>query len=337
MPSFDPAKAKLAASYEVPGILYALCWDAERSLVYGAGADKSVYRVDLNAEKPAVEKCWKSHTNYVSALAYREEEVVSGSYDGRIIWTNAETRKPVRNVLAHAGWIRDLVVSPNGRQLASVGDDMLVKLWDAKSGKLLRTFNGHPKQSPQGYSTALYAVTVSPDGKVLASGDRVGLVCLWNAETGELLGQLKAPTFYTYDSRTRVRSIGGIRSLCFSPDGSTLAIGGIGKVTNVDGFVGPCRVELWNWQSKKLLSTGQDKHKAIFNAMAFHPDKPCLITGGGGDGGGLLAFWDSKNAKLKHKAKPKGHIQRLILDTQKQRLLAAGFNGFQIWNCQDDS
>ncbi|MCA9069843.1 MAG: hypothetical protein KDA84_13010 [Planctomycetaceae bacterium] len=56
MPSFDPSQAKLGATYEVPGILYSMCWDADRSRLYGAGADKSVYCVDLNAEKPTVEK-----------------------------------------------------------------------------------------------------------------------------------------------------------------------------------------------------------------------------------------------------------------------------------------
>ncbi|MCA9069842.1 MAG: hypothetical protein KDA84_13005 [Planctomycetaceae bacterium] len=229
------------------------------------------------------------------------------------------------------------MVVPDGQQLASVGDDLLVKLWEAGTGKLIRTFDGHAKQTPEGYATALYALAVSPDGKVLASGDRVGVVCLWETDTGKLLGQLKAPTFYTYDARTRVRSIGGIRSLSFSPDGSTLAIGGIGKVTNVDGFVGPCRVELWDWQAEKHLATGQDKHQAILNDLTFHPDEPYLITAGGGDSGGLLAFWDPKKAQLKHKVKPKGHIQRLILDTPGQRILTAGADGFQVWGCQNNS
>jgi WD40 repeat protein len=335
MTAFEPTHAKLATSCEVAGILYALCWDAEHSLLYGAGSDRSVYRVDLHAEKPTAEKCWTHHGNYVSALELREGTLISAGYDRQIIWADLESGKMIRSVTAHEGWVRNLKVLPDGKRLASVGDDMLVKLWDAESGKQLDSFDGHARQSPQGYATALYALAVSPDGKYLASGDRVGVVCLWETETGKLMGQLQAPTFYTYDPVKRVRSIGGIRSLSFSPDGSTLAIGGIGQVTNVDGFVGPCRIELWDWQAEKRISTCQDKHNAIFNDLTFHPTEPWLIAGGGGDSGGILAFWDRQKDELNHKAKPKGHLQRLILDVPENRLLAAGHNGFQIWNFDD--
>ncbi len=329
--AFDPTKAKLATTCEVPGILYALCYDAEQGTLYGAGSDWSVYCVDLNAEKPVAEKKWTNHKNYVSAVAFVDGNVITGSYDQQLIWTKAETGKPVHVVDAHDGWIRDLAAFPDGKRLASVGDDMLVKLWNAETGQLLNTFDGHAKQTPQGYATALYAVAIAPDGKHIASGDRIGNVCLWEVETGKLAGKLHAPTFYTYDPRTRVRSIGGIRSLCFSPDNKTLAIAGIGKVTNVDGFVGPCRVELWDWQSGKRTATCQDKHKAVLNHVAFHPTEDRLIVAGGGDSGGILAFWDAKKEQPIHKAKPKGHIQRFLLDGNGQRLFAAGYGGFQVW------
>ena len=337
MSPFDPTKAKLTAACEVPGILYALCRDAESSRLYGAGSDRSIYRVDLNAEKPAAEKFGTPHDNYISAALFKNGTLISASYDQRIVWTNAKSGEVIRRVKAHDNWIRDLVVLPDGKHLASVADDMLVKLWDAETGELVRTLDGHAKLTPQGYTTALYAVAASPDGKHLASADRIGVVCLWETETGRLAGQIKAPTFYTYDATTRVRSIGGIRSLAFSPDGSLLAIAGIGKVTNVDGFVGPCRIELWNWQNEKLMITAEDNHKAIINDLTFHPTESWLIAGGGGDSGGILAFWDTKKSELNHKAKPKGHIQRLILDDDGQRIFTAGSGGFQIWTCHDVS
>lgn len=330
--TFDLTKTRLTATCDVAGIVFALCHDAKQNQLYGAGTDWSIYCVDLNAEKPAAEQKWTSHENYVSALALLGDNVISAGYDGRIIWTNAETGEQVRAIDAHEAWIRDLVVFPDGKRLVSVGDDMLVKLWNAETGELLNRLDGHAKQTPQGYATALYAVAVTPDGQHLASGDRVGKICLWEIDSGKLVHQLHAPTFYTYDPRTRVRSIGGIRSLCFSPDGSTLAIAGIGKVSNVDGFVGPCRIELWDWQSAKRTRTCQDRHKAVLNTVAFHPTEPYLIAAGGGDSGGILLRWDMKKESPNQKIKPKGHIQQLSLDIPNKRILACGHGGFQIWS-----
>ena len=209
---------------------------------------------------------------------------------------------------------------------------MLVKLWDAESGELIRTMSGHASQTPEGYSTALYAVAVSPDGRTLASGDRTGETVLWDVESGRELHRLKAPAFYTFDAQKRGRAIGGIRSLCFSPDGTRLALGGIGAVTNVDGFVGPCRVEMWDWQAGKRVFVGQDRHKAVLNHIAFHPSEPWIIGAGGGDGGGALAFWDLQQEKAAHVAKPPGHLQCFAFDAETPRLFAAGFGGFQIWS-----
>jgi WD40 repeat protein len=102
-------------------------------------------------------------------------------------------------------------------------------------------------------------------------------------------------------------------------------------VTNVDGFVGPCRVELWDWRSGERRFTGEDGHKAVLNHVIFHPSQPWLIAAGGGDSGGILVFWDLQSQKLLHKAKPKGHIQRFALDLAAPLLLLSGHGGFQIW------
>ncbi|HZN34773.1 MAG TPA: hypothetical protein VFB80_13185 [Pirellulaceae bacterium] len=330
MTAFDPQRATLQHKAETPGILFASCYDAASGNYYGAGTDGAVYRLATRAEKPAAEKRWRHHDNYVSALGWLDGTVVSTGYDRQLVWTRAESGEKLRSSEAHDGWVRDLALIPARGQIATVGDDLLVKLWDAGSGEPVKTFDGHAKQTPEGFATAIYALAASADGKLLASGDRIGEVCIWELDSGRLAARLKAPEFYTFDPQKRSRSIGGIRALLFLPDGR-LAIGGLGPVSNVDGFVGPARFEIWDWQNAKMLHRGQDKHHAILDHLEYLPELSLMIGGGGGDAGPFLGFWNLRSEAPLHKAKPKSHIHHFVFDAASPRILAAGHAGFQIW------
>lgn len=333
----DVKLARLIHSGEAPGILYGSCLDPATGHYYGGGADGHVYRIVTRSDQPlpekaTAEKLWKHHDNYIAALIWHEGVVISAGYDGKLIWTKAESGEKVREVSAHDAWIRDLILVGNDR-LATVADDMLVKVWNLQTGEMICSFAGHAPHTPEGYLNSLYAVAATADGKVVASADRVGIVNVWSLETKQSIARLEAPTFYTFDPEKRARAIGGIRSLCFLPE-NRLAIGGIGQISNVDGFVGPCRIEIWDWQTSKRLLVGTDKHQAIFNHLEYQAGESLLFAGGGGDGGPLLAFWNPGDLKTEaplHRAKPKSHIQHFTFDAQSQQLLAVGHNGLQVW------
>lgn len=357
----DPKNAKLLAARATPQALLALALDESQGRLYGAGLDGFLYQVDLASlgdggkasaadaaktvgdpnlsstsqekkqEKPAAQRRWKLHENYVSSLLLRGPKLVSASYDRTIAWWDAASGKCERSVEAHAGWVRQLTLVAGGPWFASVGDDMTAKLWHDESGACERVFTGHAARTPQGFATALYAVAASPDGEWLAAADRTGACLVWETATGRVVGQFTASEFYTYDVVKRARSIGGVRALRFSPDGGRLAVAGIGQVTNVDGFVGPCRLELWDWKAGRREYAGQAKHQAIQNDVAFGPED-WIISTGGGDGGGNLAFWKASESAPLHIAKPEGHLHRLIVRADGREIYLAGHGGFQVWN-----
>src|SRR5689334_495810 len=63
--------------------------------------------------------------------------------------------------LRHGDQAFGVAFAPDGKLLASGGDDRVIRLWDAATGDEVRTFTGH--------TDGVNAVAFSPDGKALAS------------------------------------------------------------------------------------------------------------------------------------------------------------------------
>ncbi len=69
------------------------------------------------------------------------------------------------------GWVFALAFSPDGRLLASGGDDMIVRLWNVQTGSQVQNLVGH--------SDVITAAAFSPDGMLLASGSEDKTVKIW--------------------------------------------------------------------------------------------------------------------------------------------------------------
>jgi WD40 repeat protein len=368
--SFDLSKVASKTVFKHPETFLAVALDHvaldhDAGEIYCGGYDRFIHRLKLAGDKIETVAKWRQHDSYVSSLAvFRaggKPVIISGGYDGALVWSDIESGSVIRRVTAHNGWLRRLKLLPGGERFVTVGDDMLARLWETRTGKLIRAFEGHAKKTPQHHPTALYAVAVSSDGKHIATGDRIGDVRVWRTDDGSIAANFQVPVLYTYDPRERHRSIGGIRSLAFSPDDKFLAVGGIGQVGNVDGLAGPATVEVWNWRSpRRITAFGAEKHKALVNSLIFHPKHPILIGAGGGGDNGLLALWklddlpkiadpseppgstrrsSDKNDKNSDDAptlpvrriKFEGHAHDCALTQDATHLYAAGHNRLELW------
>ncbi len=332
MAQSDPTQLKKLREIGRPDILFSVVLIPNSQRLILASSDFQIHEIDTAEDKPqSLTYEGDGHQSYVTSLVTTAGGLVSASYDGHLIWWNPEDRKLVRKVEAHSRWVRKLAVSPDGNTIASVADDMVCKLWDAKSGKEIRRFTDHKPMTPNHYPSMLFAAAFSPDGKLLATGDKVGHTAIWDTASGEKVGEVETPVLYTWDPRARRHSIGGIRSLAFSPDSKHLAIGGIGKIGNIDHLGGPSRLEIFDWQAQKAVHQIEDgKLKGLNEQLIYHPKGDWLLAVGG-DNGGFITFHDPKTGKTINQEKSPMHVHSAVFTDDLTTLYTVGHNKVAIW------
>ena len=289
----DPAKTRKTAEYKHGRPLTACYWEPRGRFVFFGAEDNLIHRYDV-AAKTAVPLA--AHDSWVRAFAATPdgETLLSGGYDGRLIWWPASAEKPApqRVVDAHGGWVRAVAISPSGKRVATCGNDRLVKEWDIESGALVRTLAGH--------SSHVYNVCYGKDDATLYSCDHRGAVMAWTllppggaagdsaASPGVEIAKVEALHFYDTTFRA---DIGGARSIALRGDGARLALGGITNVSNAFAGVGEVAVAVVDPAARKLetLLIAKEKTQGAVWGVAHHPDGFWIGLSGGG--GGWLLFW----------------------------------------------
>ena len=331
MNTVKPDKLKLVKELGRPGILFSIARQPNSTRLFLGASDAKVYDFDVMAEKPEPVE-YAGHESYVMGVALAGKYLVSGSYDGRLIWWDTETQQQVRSVAAHSRWIRELAATPDGRYVVSVADDMVCRIWDAERGVLVRDLHGHASRTPHHFPSMLYTCAVSPDGRYLATGDRVGKNIVWDLHNGRRLATVETPIMYTWDPKQRIHSIGGVRSLAFSHDSRLLAVGGIGTIGNIDHLGGPSRVEIFDWQKgERTHEFSDDQFKGLFERLVFHPRGDWLL-GAGGDHNGFVKFFDLAANKVVHQFKAPMHVHDLVVSESYDTIFAAGHGKVAVWS-----
>src|SRR5262245_46364041 len=130
-----------------PDILFAVARvpGSERLLV--ASSQGKVLELDASQSNPTAREL-ANHERYGTSVRLIGNTVVSGGYDGKLIWWDLERGRELRTIAdAHSRWIRCIAAAPDGSKFASVGDDMVCRIWDAASGAKLHELRGHDERT----------------------------------------------------------------------------------------------------------------------------------------------------------------------------------------------
>jgi WD40 repeat protein len=333
----DPTQLTVARQVDRSDILFSLARSAESGKLFVGSSDGRIHPMHLDdaggerEDDRGATEAFSGHQGYVMEVLLLDGQVISGAYDGRMIWWEVESGRQIRVVDAHDKWIRAMAVTPDGKTIASVADDMVCRLWSSENGQLLHQLYGHQTKTPTEFPSMLFCCAVSTDGQFLATGDKVGHVVIWEIATGQELISIDAPLMYTWDSKQRIHSIGGIRSLAFSPDDRLIAVGGIGQIGNVDHLGALARVEVFDWQKgERTHEFAGDTYKGLVEHLEFHPEGHWLMATGG-DHDGFIKFFDLEQSKVIKQEKAPMHVHHAVIGETSDKIYAVGHGKIVVW------
>jgi WD40 repeat protein len=189
----------------------------------------------------------------ITALQVTEQQLVSAAAGHIHLW-RLPSLEQQGDWVRHQGNVTALALSPNGRRLASTGDDGTLRLWEIPSGQLLHTWvqpqDDHSKTARQ--DAELLTVTFHPHSPHLITGSADGAVTVWSLEN--------LARHYILS-----RHQDAVTAVACWPGGDLLATGSADR-----------HVHLWQLETKRRVAVLS--HDWAVSALAFAPHRAALIS-----------------------------------------------------------
>jgi hypothetical protein len=190
----------------------------------------------------------------------------------------ARTTKIARGEIAcfaeHAGSVRSVVITADGRRALSAGDDTTIRVWDLENRRSLYQLEGHTE--------AIMGMAVAADSRRALSGGRDGTLRFWDLANGRLVHALEAG----WDA---------VLCVALAPDGSRVLFA-------TDDYA----VHLWDLRSRQEIYRFAG-HTDSIRSVALAADCRRAISAGADH---TLRLWDLDGGKEKHQFE--GHTDAVV-------------------------